>query len=70
MATDREMKALLVLALTVLAAASAYAYGPTDLAASVREVVANGTWPTEPAALLVSGSALIGLGGVARRFMV
>ena len=64
------MKALLVLALTVLAAASAYAYGPVELAAGVRDVVANRSWPTEPAALLVSGSALIGLGGVAKRFLV
>lgn len=64
------MKALLVLALTVLAAATALAYGQTDVAAGVRDVVEHGSWPTEPAALLLSGSALIGLGGVARRFMV
>lgn len=64
------MKALLVLLLTVLAAASAYAYGPTDLAAGVRDVVSGGSWPTEPAALLVSGSALIGLGGLVKRFTV
>jgi hypothetical protein len=64
------MKALLVLLLTTLAAATALAYGQTDLAGGVRDVVAHGSWPTEPTVLLLSGSALIGLGGIARRFMV
>lgn len=70
MVTGWEMKALLVLALIVFAAATALAYGHADVAAGVRDAVSHTSWPTEPTALLISGSALIGLGGALRRFMV
>lgn len=66
-ATGWDMKALLVLALTALAAVSALALGHTDVATGVMEVVSQSSWPTEPAALLVSGSVLIGLAGAIRR---
>ena len=57
------MKASLVLILTAAAAATALAYGPADMAAAV----AAPAWPGEPTALLLSGSALIGVAGALRR---
>lgn len=62
---DREMKGLLVLTLMLMAlAATAFAYGPTEMAAAVSVP----DWPGEPAALLLSGSALLGVAGAVRRF--
>ena len=69
MATGCEMKALLVLVLTVAAAATAFAYGHTDVATSVFVAVAASSRPTEPTTLLISGSALLALGGALRRFI-
>ena len=60
MAMDREMKAVLVLSLVLLAAATAMAYG------QVESVVDVG-YSHESAALLLSGSLLIGLAGALRR---
>lgn len=62
-ALDGEMKGLLVLTLTALAAATALAYGTADVAAAV----SNPAWPGEPTALLLSGSVLIGAAGALRR---
>ncbi len=58
------MKGLLVIALTLLAAATALAYGHTDIGMSGPEA----WWPGEPAALLMSGSALLGVAGALRRY--
>jgi hypothetical protein len=63
------MKVFIVLVLVLLAAATALAFGTlpggTDVAA-VAVQVADGT--SEPAALLLSGSALLGLAGAVKRF--
>jgi hypothetical protein len=67
MAIGEEMKALLVIVLVALAAATALAYGGADVAAGVTAVFRGRT--TEPAALLLSGSALVGLASVIRRCM-
>ncbi|HVL66388.1 MAG TPA: hypothetical protein VM364_03905 [Vicinamibacterales bacterium] len=66
------MRALLVLALMLLAAATAYAYGPADMADGLSAVLAQTTdvMLTEPAVLLVSGALLLGLGSVVRRLSV
>jgi hypothetical protein len=58
----RQMKVLLILALVILAAATAVA------AYSGVEMAMTSAKPTEPAQLLFYGSALLGLGGVVRRF--
>jgi hypothetical protein len=63
------MKAFVVLLLVVLAAASAYAYGSVTVTSTVTSTaaqVAGGT--SEPAALLLSGSLLLGLAGAVKRF--
>ena len=71
MATDGEMRALLVLAIVLLAAASAFAYsnemteGLSAVMSQTGDVVV-----TEPAMLLVSGALLLGLGGAVRRYSV
>lgn len=57
------MKALLVITLTLTAAATALAYGHAEMAAMVSET----SWPGEPATLLLSGGALLGMGGALRR---
>jgi hypothetical protein len=57
---DGEMKALLVLSLMLLAAATAVAYGQMEVVADVQN-------SHESAALLLSGSLLIGLAGALRR---
>ena len=71
-ATGEEMKAFLVLIIVLLgAAATALAYGHHDMTHGMTAVavqVASGS--NEPAALLVSGSLLLGLAGVVRRFTV
>lgn len=62
------MKVFVVLALVVLAAATALAFGSEAVGTSVSAVavqVVEGS--NEPAALLLSGSALIGLAGAVKR---
>lgn len=65
------MKVVLVCMLVVmLATASALAYGPvgvTDVKAIAMQVAGAGG---EPAALLISGTLLLALAGVVRRFTV
>jgi hypothetical protein len=63
------MKVVLVLAFVAFAAATSLAYGNAVVTTSVTAVavqVAGNT--SEPAALLLSGSLLIGLAGAVRRF--
>jgi hypothetical protein len=65
-ALDGEMKALLVLAITMLvAAATVVAYGTGSVAAEVEAIAARG-W-TEPATLIFSGSVLLGVASAVRR---
>jgi hypothetical protein len=64
-ALDWEMKVLLVLVLMLVAAATALAYGHTGVSAGVTAVAARAI--NEPIALLLSGSALLGLAGAVRR---
>ena len=66
MATGWNMKAFVVMMLVLLAAASAVAYGPGDMAA-MASMVAHTSQADEPLWLLLSGSALIGLAGALRR---
>ena len=56
------MKAILVILLVLLAAASVVGYGRLDVASRTRET-------TEPAALLLSGSALLAVAGALRRLV-
>jgi hypothetical protein len=65
LAMDGEMKVLLMAALVLLAAATALAYGHVEVATGVS---AEGlqSFP-ESAALLLSGSVLIGVAGAVRR---
>ena len=63
-ATEREMKALFVLLLVLLAAATAVAYSRADVRTAV---VSHTSSATEPTALLLSGSALLGLAAALRR---
>lgn len=64
------MRVLLILVITLLAAASAYAYSPTEVTDGLSAVVTQTTEVvrTEPAMLLLSGAVLLGLGGAVRRF--
>jgi hypothetical protein len=65
------MKVVLVLVLVMLAAATALAYGNPAVTTSVTAAavqVVEGT--SEPAALLLSGSLLLGLAGAVRRLTV
>jgi hypothetical protein len=64
------MKAMVVLILVLLAAATVVAYGHADMAAGMAAVVAHTSQADEPIALLLSGSALIGLAGAVRRLTV
>lgn len=57
------MKGLLVITFTLLVAATALAYAHTEMAT----LVAESSWPGEPATLLLSGSALLGVAGALRR---
>jgi hypothetical protein len=59
------MKVVLVCVLVLIAAATALAYGQPGVSAGVTAVVSE-AW-TEPAALLLSGSALLGIAGAIRR---
>jgi hypothetical protein len=56
------MKALLILIVTSLGAAALGVFAHLKLATGVSAVVSN-----EPAAILLSGSLLLGLGGALRR---
>jgi hypothetical protein len=58
------MKAILVLSLVILGAATALAYSPSDV---MTAVVSHTSSAGEPTALLLSGGALIGLAGALRR---
>jgi hypothetical protein len=62
------MKVVLVIPLVLLAAATAFAYGHGGVAVNVTTVAAGVR--AEPALLLVSGSALLGLASVVRRYTV
>jgi len=70
--TGEEMKAFLVLVVMLLAAAAtALAYGTHDMAHGVTAAAVHvAAGPSEPAALLLSGTLLIGLAGMVRRFTV
>lgn len=59
------MKVVLVFILVLIAAATGLAYGQAGVSAAVTAVVGR-AW-TEPAALLLIGSALLGIAGVVRR---
>jgi hypothetical protein len=68
-ATGEEMKVVLVLVLMAFAAATALAYGNHAVSTSVTAVAVQVAGSTsEPAALLLSGSLLLGLAGAVRRF--
>ena len=60
------MKVLLVFALVLLAAASAFAYGASDVAREVSDLFTL----TEPAYMVLSGTALILAAGAVRRLSV
>ena len=70
--TVGEMKALLVLMLTILAAGTAFAYGRgdagSDVAAFVEETAS--AFASEPVVLLLSGGLLIAIAGAVRRMPV
>lgn len=61
------MKVPLVLVIVLVAAATALAYGHAGVSAGVSAVASHASQPTEPAVLLLSGGALLGLGGAVRR---
>lgn len=65
-ATGWKMKAMLVLTLVLLTAATVMAYGGADVA-SMAAAVSQTAQADEPITLLLSGSALIALGGALRR---
>ena len=64
-AVEREMKVVLVFMIILLAAVTALAYGHAGGAAGIT----GGALPpwTEPAVLLLSGGALLGIAGAVRR---
>ena len=65
------MKVVLVLVLVMLAAATALAYGNIAVTSSVTAVAAQVVGSSsEPAALLLSGSLLLGLAGAVKRFTI
>jgi hypothetical protein len=68
--TDGKMKALLVLVIVLLAAATAFAYGRADFSAEMSTVVAQTTdvFANEPTIMLFSGGALLVVAGAMRRF--
>ena len=68
MVTGEEMKVVLVLVFVMLAAATALAYSNLTVPSSMTAIaveVARST--SEPAALLLSGSALLGLAGAVKK---
>lgn len=64
------MRVLLVLTIMLMAAATAFAYGRAEMAASVSVVVASTSAValTEPLTMLLSGGLLLGLASAVRRF--
>lgn len=65
------MKVVLVSVLMAFAAATAFAYNTTAVTTSVTAVAVQVTGgSSEPAALLLSGSVLLGLAGAVKRFTV
>ena len=72
MATDGEMKVLLVLVIVLLAAATAFAYGRADVAAGMTVVVAQTTdmVVSEPATFLICGGLLLVLASAVRRLPI
>ena len=70
--TDRKMKALLVLLIVLLAAATAFAYGRADLSAEMSTVVAQTTdvLANEPTVMLFAGGVLLTVAGAMRRFPI
>ena len=64
-AVGREMKVVLVFVIVLVAAATAVAYGHAGVSAGVSAVASHAS--TEPTALLLSGSALLGIAGAVRR---
>lgn len=63
------MKVLLVLMFIALAAASALAYGNAEVTSTLTAAAVHFAGRSgEPAALLVSGSLLLGLAGAVKRF--
>jgi hypothetical protein len=69
MATEREMKVLVILVFALLAAATVLAYGHGGVTAGM-SVVTRAARPTEPGMLLLSGSARIAAAGLVRRLRV
>ena len=63
-----EMKVVLVSVLVLLAAASVVAYGNLAVASGMTAAVHAAGHTSEPAALLLSGSLLLGLAGAVKRF--
>ena len=66
-----EMRALVVLVLALACAAmvaAAVAFGDSVITAGV--AIASQATPSEPAAMLLSGSALLGLAGAVKRLML
>lgn len=64
-----EMKVLLVLVLVLAGAATALAFTNATVATSMTAAAAQvADRASEPAALLVSGSVLLGLAGAVKRF--
>ena len=61
------MKVLLVLAIVLIAAATALAYS-ANVATGVSMVTAHASRTTEATTLLLSGSLLIGIAGAVRRW--
>lgn len=68
--TDGEMKVLLILAFVLVVAATALAYGHGGVAAGVSAMALTAPQPSEPAALLLSGSVLLAIASALRRFTV
>jgi hypothetical protein len=67
MAMGWNMKALLVLILVSLAAATVMAYGPAEVAVGFVALVPHASRVAEPVVLLLSGTALIGVAAALRR---
>ena len=64
------MKVVLVVVFVLLAAATAFALGSGTVATSVTAAAVQVAETGEPATLLLSGSVLLGLAGVVKRFTV